>query len=99
MIPIIASILIYIIGMYAYIDAKTIKNIKFHERGYSTITHRDIIPKDVRMSLLWPILFGFWIIKILIRMLNDLCSIVLIGFGYRNYKKSKVYNFISEKFA
>jgi hypothetical protein len=86
--------------MYIYIDIETNNHKgKFLDVGYSISTHREITPKDVRMSLLWPILFGFWITKIFIWMLNDLCSVVLIGFGYRNYKRSKVYNFINEKFA
>jgi hypothetical protein len=96
-------IFVYIVGMYAYIDIKTIKNIKFHKNGfinigYSTSTHRNITPRNVKMSLLWPFLCIFWIIKGYIWILNNLFNIVLIGLGYCNYKKSKVYNFINRTF-
>lgn len=85
---------IYVGGICIYISTKT----TFLDKKSITYLNRDITPRDVRMSLLWPLLCIFWIIKNCIWVLNDLCNIVLIGFGYCNYKKSRFYNFINRKF-
>jgi membrane-bound metal-dependent hydrolase YbcI (DUF457 family) len=90
--------LVYIVGICAYVSSETTKDTEFHEggflgMGYTTCSHRDTTPKDMRMGLLWPILITFWFTKIAVWMLNDLLSFVLLIFGYR-YRESKIFNFI-----
>lgn len=96
----IAGIVIYFVGICAYVSGETIKDTKFHEggflnMGYTTCSHRDATPKDIRMSLLWPILLTFWLVKASIWILNDLLAFVLLIFNY-NYKESKIHKFIDK---
>lgn len=96
----IVGVVIYFIGICVYVSGEVIKDVKFHEggflnMGYTTCSHRNTTPKDVRMGLLWPILLTFWFIKTFIWILNDLLAPALLIFNY-NYKKSKIYKFINK---
>lgn len=96
----IVGIFIYFVGICAYVSGEIIKDRKFHEggflnMGYTTYSHRDTTPKDVRMGLLWPILLAFWFVKASIWILNDLLAFVLLIFSY-NYKESKIYKFVNK---
>jgi hypothetical protein len=79
-------ILIYLTGMSVYVSNRNEDKI---------ISHKGVTPKDMRMSLLWPILLIFWLIKASIWILNDLLTFVLLIFNY-NYKKSKIYKFVNK---
>lgn len=96
-------IVVYITGICCYVSCKTVERTKLHDNGflglgYTTCSHKEVTPKIMRMSLLWPILSMFWFTKAIIWILNDLLSFVLLIFGYR-YRESRLFKFIDTKFG
>ena len=63
MILIIMSILIYIVGICIYIYNKTIVHVESYEGKFFCTTTHTITFKNVKMSLIWPMLFILWFIK------------------------------------
>lgn len=77
----IIGIIIYGMGIFLYIDSKTIGS--------------ELTPKEARMSLLWPIWFIIWLFKLCILSLNKLLSFILLLFNY-DYEKTKLFKFIDK---
>ena|SRR3989304_7116042 len=94
---IIFCIIIYLVGIVGYISTKTLDRVEFHEggflnMGYTISSNRDMTTKDAWLSLIWPVLFIFFIIKLSIWAGNELFIFpcILVGLKYKDtelYKK------------
>lgn len=92
----------YLIGIGVYVSTETAEDFKYYDGGflglgYTTNSNRETTPKDVRLGLIWPILFIISVIKMTIWLINDILYFILLIIGY-DYRKTKIYNFIDKKF-
>ncbi|MFW6046954.1 MAG: hypothetical protein ACOCP4_04120 [Candidatus Woesearchaeota archaeon] len=98
----ILGIIFYIYGIYIFINEKTVEDVEFHDggflgMGFTTCTHRNVTPKDVRESIFWPIILLYYILKWMIWFINDIIHFIGLIFGFY-YNKTRLYKFIDEKF-
>lgn len=84
-------IFVYIVGIRIHVNYMT-------TRIRSGICHdREVVPRDMRISLLWPVLSIFWLLKLIILMFFNSLNLFLVLFGYTKYKNSGFYKFVNEK--
>lgn len=97
-------IIFYISIVIVYTSSKTIKNVEFHDggflnMGYTTHENRETTPKDMRLGLIWPIIFIWWFFKSIIWILHDyFLNGILLIFGFK-YNITKMYKKISNYFS
>ena len=89
--PYIYFLLLYIFGIFVYIDVD-----RFLCMLCSTNSYKRFTGKNMRRSLAWPILLILWFVKFCVWVLNELLVFVLLIFDY-DYSKSNVYKFIDDR--
>lgn len=87
---ILLGILFYIAGMACFIDDRV--TITYWNKTFHCVDHiaKEITPRDVRLSILWPIFLLWHVFKVFLFILNELFSFICLFIGYR-YKKSIIY--------
>jgi hypothetical protein len=88
MVYFIIGLVVYIIFVIVNADEETEEG--FLGLGDITHTHRELTPKDIRRSLIWPFLFLVCITKELAGGVNELLRLFLLIFGLY-YNKTKLY--------
>lgn len=88
---ILLGILFYIVGMACFI-CERITITDWSKTFHHGVIHtdREITPRDVRLSIFWPIFSLWFVFKIFLFILNELFSFTCLFIGYR-YKKSIIY--------
>jgi len=85
---IIIGVIVYGVGVWMFIDMETVKSCEHYEGGFLNMghtiyRHREIMPKDVRLAIIWPIFLVKFIIIYPFIMLWDIFKILLLAFGIK----------------
>jgi hypothetical protein len=89
------------IGVFVDCMTTTADNFRYHEDnsifgGFTTHDNRDLVTRDVRLALIWPLRLLFYVVVTGIWIFNDILAGCFLVFAFK-YKRTRLYNWIDTK--